>query len=244
MTQVWDMQRREWFADEIPISQWRFAPILPILFYTGGREWNAPISIATLMDLPADLMPFIPQHEVLRFDLKRKTPESLTSDGHPVSWALSVLQQEEASFDDFAASLRTAISALEPLEGLAHNHWEQLMYFLVLLIYHRRGEPERQPLLQVVEQNVQDQRHREEVTEMGLTAAEFIRQQTQRQTQRQTEQRILIKQLEIKFGSLPTRVYQAIRDIEAEDKLNVLLYQIPTASTLAEIESVLNGETG
>ena len=49
MTQVWDMQRREWLADEIPVSQWHFAPILPILFYTGQREWNEPISITTLM---------------------------------------------------------------------------------------------------------------------------------------------------------------------------------------------------
>ena len=72
---------------------------------------------------------------------------------------------------------------------------------------------------------------------MGLTAAEFIRQQTQRQT----EQKILIKLMETKFGSLPTRVYQAIESIQAEDKLDTLLTQILIASSLTEMENLLNG---
>ncbi|MBI1926131.1 hypothetical protein HYR99_18000 [Candidatus Poribacteria bacterium] len=113
------------------------------------------------------------------------------------------------------------------------------MYFLVLLIYHRRGEPERHPLLQLVQHNLQDLRHREEVTQMGLTAAEFIRQQTHRQTQQQ----ILIKQMETKFGALPTQISQTVQAIEAEGKLSALLTQILTASSLAEMESLLNGST-
>lgn len=79
---------------------------------------------------------------------------------------------------------------------------------------------------------------------MGLTAAEFIRQQTREQTQRETEQKILLQLMETKFGSLPTRVYQAIQAIEAEDRLSALLNQILTASTLVEMESLLNDATG
>ena len=108
------------------------------------------------------------------------------------------------------------------------------------LLYHRRQEPERQPLLQLVDQNIQDQKQREEVSQMGLTAAEFIRQQTQQNERQQ----ILIGQMEVKFGSLPTRVYQAIQAIEAEERLSALLDQILTASTLVEMESLLNGGTG
>ena len=236
MTQVWDMQRRQWVKEEKPVSQWRFAPIVPVLFYTGERRWDEPISITTLMDLPASLDEFIPQHKVLRLNVKMESKAFLISTGHPVGWPLSVIQQEGRAFNDFAIALQDAIRGLEPLEGVYHAHWEQLMYFLVLLIYHRRQEPERQPLLQLVDQNIHDQKRREEVSQMGLTAAEFI--------QRQTEQKILIRLMETRFGSLPTRVYQAIQAIEAEEKLSALLDQILTASTLVEMESLLNGGTG
>ncbi|MBI1923769.1 hypothetical protein HYR99_05915 [Candidatus Poribacteria bacterium] len=172
--------------------------------------------------------------------MKLESKAFLISTGHSVGWPLSVIQQEGRAFDDFATALRDAIRALEPLEGIYHAHWEQLMCFLVLLIYHRRQEPERQPLLQLVDQNIQDQKRREAVLQMGLTAAEFIRQQTQRQT----EQQILIGQMEVKLGFLPTRVYQAIQVIEDVEKLKTLLYRFPTVSTLVEMESLLNGATG
>ncbi|MBI1926132.1 hypothetical protein HYR99_18005 [Candidatus Poribacteria bacterium] len=74
---------------------------------------------------------------------------------------------------------------------------------------------------------------------MGLTAAEFIRQQTQ---QRERQQ-ILTEQMEIKFGTLPTQISQAIQAIEDAEKLRTLLHRIPTASSLAEMESLLNGST-
>jgi hypothetical protein len=107
------------------------------------------------------------------------------------------------------------------------------MYFLVLLIYYRREEPERQPLLQVVERNIQDQKHREEVSKMGLTGAEFIRQVERKQ--------ILIEQMEIKFGTVPPAISQAVQAVEDTEKLRTLLHHIPTASTLAELASLLNG---
>ena len=35
MTQIWDAQRREWESAEVPRSEWRLRPILPVVFYTG-----------------------------------------------------------------------------------------------------------------------------------------------------------------------------------------------------------------
>ena len=40
MTQIWDFQRREWESNNIPKSQWRFRPIIPIVFYTGEQRWQ------------------------------------------------------------------------------------------------------------------------------------------------------------------------------------------------------------
>jgi len=85
MLQVWDLQRRQWVADELPVSQWRFAPILPVLFYTGSRTWGDPITITTLMDVPEELTRFVPQHDVLRLNLKATPPQSLVATGQPGS---------------------------------------------------------------------------------------------------------------------------------------------------------------
>ena len=40
MVQIWDAQRREWEDKQIPKSQWRFRPIIPIVFYTGEQRWE------------------------------------------------------------------------------------------------------------------------------------------------------------------------------------------------------------
>ena len=52
MTQIWDFQRREWESNNIPKSQRRLRPIIPIVFYTKEQQWQIPLNFSTLMDLP------------------------------------------------------------------------------------------------------------------------------------------------------------------------------------------------
>ncbi len=56
MVNLWDRQRREWLDSGRPASQWRFLPIVPVIFYTGSARWEGPLSLTTLMDLPAALV--------------------------------------------------------------------------------------------------------------------------------------------------------------------------------------------
>ena len=53
MCQIWDSQRREW----------RFQPIIPIIFYTGDQKWETFPSLETLMDLPEALNRFVPKFD-------------------------------------------------------------------------------------------------------------------------------------------------------------------------------------
>jgi len=69
MTLIWDEQRRKWERNEVPESEWRFRPILPILFYTGDSAWNIPLNVTALMDLPTELEPFFPLHKTLFLNL-------------------------------------------------------------------------------------------------------------------------------------------------------------------------------
>ena len=110
MAQIWDRQRRGWLNEKVPETQWQFRPILPILFYTGKANWNAPLSITALMDLPAPLERFIPQHDTLFFNLKTTDPEKLIAEGHPFGWVLRLIQQEHAQKDEFAEAMTCFLS--------------------------------------------------------------------------------------------------------------------------------------
>ena len=52
MTQIWEFQRREWESNNVPRSQRRLRPIIPIVFYTREQRWQIPLDLTTLMDLP------------------------------------------------------------------------------------------------------------------------------------------------------------------------------------------------
>ncbi len=94
MTQLWDAQRREWESKNIPKSQWRLRPILPIVFYTGEQRWQTPVSLTSIMDIPETLSEFVPRFNTLFLSVKETAASDLTRTGHPLGWLLTVLQKE------------------------------------------------------------------------------------------------------------------------------------------------------
>ncbi len=73
MCQVWDQQRQKWVSENVPKSEWRFRPIIPVVFYTGQPKWQTPLSLEALMDVPQALLRFIPRFETL-FSVSRANP--------------------------------------------------------------------------------------------------------------------------------------------------------------------------
>ena len=71
MCRIWENQRREYVAQKLPPGEWRFQPIIPIVFYTGDQRWETLPSLELLMDLPEALRRFIPKFDVLLLDVKR-----------------------------------------------------------------------------------------------------------------------------------------------------------------------------
>ena len=108
MTLIWDGQRRKWEKNKVPESEWRFQPILPVLFYTGDSNWNAPLSVTALMDLPTELEPFVPQHKTLFLNLKAIAPEKLTEHPHPFGWILRIIKNEKVSLEELVDELKQA----------------------------------------------------------------------------------------------------------------------------------------
>ena len=235
MTQIWDRQRRGWLDESIPETQWRFRPILPILFYTGKASWNAPLSITALMDLPKPLEQFIPQHNTLFLNLKKTNPEKLVEEGHPFGWVLRVIQEEDATEEEFAEALTLAVSNLDQLPEEEKNQWERLMYYLVLFIFHRRGEEERPELFSIVNETLTDHQRREEVLKMGRSAAQALMAEGEVRGALRTRQEDLLKFMQARFSHVPSAVEHRILQIQDMDKLSRLIEDVACANNINEI---------
>jgi len=245
MGQIWDRQRRGWLNKKIPETQWRFRPILPILFYTGKAKWKPPLTITALMDIPESLERFIPSHDTLFFNLKTTDPEKLVAGGesgcttafkgHPFGWVLRVIQKEYTKTEEFLEALKLAVSHLDQLPEEERNQWEKLMYYLVLLILHRREKEEQPELISLVSETVTDHQRREEVLKMGRTAAQALMEEGEVRGALKTGQEFLIEFMHSKFGQLPNNVEQRIKAIEDINRLRDLTRRVPKANSIDEI---------
>ena len=231
-----DRQRRGWLDENIPETQWRFRPILPILFYTGEANWNAPLTITALMDLPAPLERFIPRHDTLFFNLKATNSEQIVAEGHPFGWVLHVIQKEYATKEEFAEALKLAVSNLDKLPEEERNQWEKLMYYLVLLIFHRRDTEEQPELLSALNETVKDHKRREEVSKMGRTAAQALIEEGEVRGALRTRQEDLLEFMLGKFGSIPQGIESRIQSIQDVDRLKTLIRKVIHASSIDEID--------
>jgi predicted transposase/invertase (TIGR01784 family) len=235
MTQIWDRQRRGWLDEDLPETQWRFRPILPILFYTGKASWKPPLTITALMDLPEPLERFIPQHDTLFFNLKTTDPAELVAEGHPFGWVLRVIQKEDAKREEFVEALKLAVFNLDKLPEEERNQWAKLMWYLVLLIIHRRDEEERPLMISVLNETVKDRNRREEVLKMGRTAAQALMEEGEVRGALRTRQEDVLKFMQARFSHVPNTVEQKILQIRDMNKLSTLIEHVARANKIDEI---------
>ena len=255
MLQIWDRQRRQWEDGKVPESQWRFRPILPIVFYTGAQKWETWLDMTALMDVPKALERFVPRHDTLFMNLDTKSDADLTSGDHPLGWLLRVVQKERASKAEFIQALTSTVERLAELPAEERYQWAKLMYYIVLLILHRREEGEREELIEFVTEAVHEHTLQEEVKKMGQTGAEWLMEQGEIRGERRGEIRgekrgeergekrgelrakreLLLKVVTTKFGSVSPAVSRKIKAIRSTRRLDSLLDKGLSANTIEEI---------
>lgn len=170
MLLIWDAQRREWERDKVPQRERRLHPILPVLFYTGDRRWETPLTLEALMDMPEALARFVPRFDLLFLSVKETDAKTLTHTEHPLGWMLTVLQKERADKHALTEALLEAIAYLDAL-GLAQaaQRREAFMYLLFLILY-RRPATEHQELITLVDRQTPHM----EVETMAQSMAEVL----------------------------------------------------------------------
>jgi hypothetical protein len=232
MGQLWDSQRRAWQDAKVPTDQRRLHPVIPLILYTGAAQWNMPIGLGNLMDLPIELEPFTPRWETLFLNLHAAPPGTLTRFATAVGWALRVLQAERAPRAEMERVLGEAMSGLEGLEGLAKEQsgqWLRVAWFLVLFAFHRRGENE---LVELIRERAQQSKFRQkkELATMGQTIAQRIAEQAAEQAAQQATREALETVLVDRFGTLPEAIQQRLATTDAETMRRWLKVALRAAS--------------
>ena len=240
MTQIWDSQRREWESKNIPKSEWRLRPILPIVFYTGQQRWNTPLALTGIMDIPDVLSRFVPTFDTLFLNVKETDAANFTRTGHPLGWLLTVLQKENADKTSITGALLDAISHLNALGTEQAAQRRRAIVYLILLILHRRPSKEQEELLALVNEHTDTM----EVETMAQSIIELSERRGERRGEKRGEKRgetrakqaAVLKLLQIRFDSIPESFISEITSIRSLSRLDLLFERVATAQTLDEIE--------
>ena len=172
MGRLWESEYQQ--LDARTEGEQRWSPILPIVFYTGSDRWTEPRVLTEILNVPQALAPFVPTFKILFLDVKRMAGETLTESGHPFGWLLRVLQEEHADETAFRQALEVAVSEISRLRGTEDTYLREALNYLILLIFHRRSEDERDAFIDIVKEKSRDET---EVEIMAQTAAETLIEQ-------------------------------------------------------------------
>ena len=225
MMQIWDTQRREWEANKVPKSQWRFRPIIPIVYYTGEDRWSNPLTLEAIMDIPDVLARFVPKYDTLFLSVNETEAADLKETDLPLGWLLTVLQQKNADIETISTTL---------LEAVPHvKHLHKAITYLVLFILHQRPAAEHKDLIRLVEQQAQDM----EVENMAQSIIEISKEEGIEEGREETKREVIIKLLEIKFDNVPESIINKINGIQSLSRLNSLFEKAATIETLDDFEA-------
>jgi hypothetical protein len=249
--QVWDRQRREWENNSVPMKNWRFRPILPIVFYTGSQNWNSSLNMRQLVDLPLVLERFIPTHEILFLNVRDIPSEQLMMENNPFSWILRVLQKENSNEVEFEDELKLIVEGLKKRLSEKQTDWQKFMLFLLAFIIHRRDRNQHKKLFDIVQSAIEDKILREEVEKMGKTMAqELIEEGMKIGLQKGLEQgkiegkiegllEAIPLVLEIKFGSDGLALLEAVLKIGSIEKLEAIKEAIKISNNIEDIKKLI-----
>jgi hypothetical protein len=236
MLRIWESQREEFESNKVPLTQWKFRPILPVVFYTGDQKWDEPLDMKRLFDLPKSLEEFIPQHKTILFNLKATSPERLVAYDHPFGWVLRVMQKENAGTEEFGDSLQLAINHLKSMAQEEHANWAKLIYFIMAFLYERREEPEQDEFLSIIKNGIDNNSQRKEAEEMVKTMAQVLEARGEARGIITAKQDDIIKLIRLKFEYVPENLIKSVKSINQIDQLDAIFGSAAIAKTIDDVE--------
>jgi len=229
--QIFKYQQRDWLKTHASLDGIRFAPVLPVVFYTGTRKWPSLGSLVDMVERGELVERFTPAMESLYLNLPAIAPERLEAEGGFFGWVLRLVQQRKAKPNPFRDLLRRVVVALEAMPTDERLRWLELLSYVYAFVYHVRNPSERPSLRETIETSVETDQHRQELFDMGKTIADELKEEGMIERSQQT----LIRQLRRRFGEIPDEMVYTIETTRDMAELDLWLDNVVTVNSLEEV---------
>jgi len=264
LVQIYRFQTRQWTKTHRSHARVQLHPVIPIVFYTGTRRWDSVDQLIDLVPAGAPFAPMTPTFSPVLVNLQDITPDILESEGGFLGWILELVQQRQARPGQFRELLRRVVAHLETMADVQRLRWLDLLSYLLALVYHEREPEERSTLQRTIETSVGTDTYRKELSNMGKTIAEQLREEGAREGGRKgrregrregkregkrggkrtgaraaaiaTRQQTLIRLLDKRFATIPPNITDTIRATRDVSQLDRWLDQLITAERLEDID--------
>ena len=252
MAQIWERQRREQAERNVPEAEQRLAPILPVVFYTGERPWASPGRMEDLVEVPEELRPFLPRHDMVFLNVRGAPEERLAAGGDVFGWVLRLFRAEDEPLEALAAIEREMAAALRDLAGRGEGERVRvLVRFAFGWVMHRRPTAEHGPLVHVLEQELKSVVGEQEIMAIEKTYADELIEQGMAQGlakglakglaegraegELEGRKKALIRLLRIRFGERCAEIEASILALNDSARIDELLVRVLDARSLADL---------
>lgn len=243
VVQIFKAQVRQWSRRHRSFARMRLQPVLPVVFYTGTRRWDTIGHLTDLLERAEDFAAVTPVLDPLFINLGAIQAGKLESDGGFFGWVLRLVQARKARPGEFQNLVQRVIEHLEAMPHTERLRWLELLSYIHAFIYHERDPSERRGLRETIEASVQAQEHRLEVSQMGRTIADALREEGMKKGLKEgrqkgeirARQQILLRQLRSRFGELPLEIHETVESTQDVRQLDKWLDRLLTAATLEQM---------
>ncbi len=195
---------------------------MPIVLYTGERNWENIEAMADLVEAGAVFQDMIPAFKPLFLNLRGTSREKLVNEVGFFGQVLLLIRERHAEPALFERTLEEVLTQLEPMPAAERNRWAEFLSYIVALVYHARGQNEQSPLRDVVDRSIRTDPHRQEYTKMGRAIAEMYMEPGRTTGRAQRSEDTLLRQLPKRFKKVPRKIEARIAAADIRDLQNWL----------------------
>ncbi len=125
---------------------------------------------------------------------------------------------------------------IDTLDEEETQQWKRAIFYLYLLILHRRPTEEHDELKTLVHQQIQETARREEGEAMAQTMAQYLIEQGEKRGETNAKREDILKLLHLRFDPVPKPVINKISTIQSLPLLDTLFDRVATAKILDDID--------
>ena len=192
----WMWQVQEWEALPQPKARLVMTPVLPIVLYTGERQWNTARTLRDLFGEPNAMHAFVPDWKPLFWELPDHPADELLGSQLVFVRLLALLKATNYPETEAMAIFEQVFRSIDPFFEKGRHRWTEILQYLIGWAYHRRPQSEKDDWRGLAVRLQADSDRRREVEHMGQTIAQSIYKEGQEEGVRLGEEKGLQKGLQ------------------------------------------------